>query len=138
MKLPLAFAAAAFVAIAFCQSQTACAQKRLVLDGPEATRHDLHARWNANRMPWHAPYANTTWGWPVALVVPPTAHMQTHYSWGVPSATMTPIYHQFGPSAGNPTGLQGPPGYYGGPLLPTPYWPSHTDQFGVYYVRAPY
>ena len=41
-------------------------------------------------MAWHAPYANTTWGWPVALVVPPTAHMQTHYSWGVPSATMTP------------------------------------------------
>jgi hypothetical protein len=109
-----------------------------VLDGPEATIHDWNARWNANRMAWHGPYSNTTWGWPTALVVPPTAHMQTQYSWGVPSATMPPIYHQFGPSAGNPYGIQGPPGFFGGPLMPTPYWPSHTDQFGVYYVRAPY
>ena len=45
---------------------------------------------------------------------------------------MTPIYHQFrrsypGPFAG------GGQGFY-----PTPTWPSHTDQFGVYYVRGPW
>ncbi len=128
--------AAAFAVAAFSLSPLAHAG-RPVFDGPEATRHDIHARWNANRMGWHAPYAHTAWGWPVALVVPPTAHMQTAYGWGVGATQMTPIYHQFGPSAGNPLGLQGPPGFYG-PVLPTPYWPSHTDQFGVYYVRAPY
>jgi hypothetical protein len=131
------FAAATLVALALVQCLEARAQKP-VLDGPEASLADLHALWNARRMAWHAPYAYTPYGWPTALVVPPTAHMQTSYGWGVTNSQMTPIWHQFGPSAGNPEGLMGPPGVFAGPLYPTPYWPSHTDQFGVYYVRAPY
>lgn len=137
MKSRLILATAAFLAVVFCQCLTVYAGKPEG-DGPEVTRHDLHARWNAYRMSWHGPWVNTSWGWPVAQLVPPTAHMQTSYGWGVGATQMRPIYHQFGPSAGNPSGLMGPPGFMGGPLLPTPYWPSHTDQFGVYYVRAPY
>jgi hypothetical protein len=137
MRLHLVHAAAAFVAIALGMAFDARAGKPEG-DGPEVTRHDLHARWNARRSAWHGPWVHTQWGWPVALAVPPTAHMQTSWGWGVGNTQMKPIYHQFGPSAGNPWGLMGPPGVVGGPLLPTPYWPSHTDQFGVYYVRAPY
>jgi hypothetical protein len=137
MKSRFVLATAAVFAIALCFCYEVKAQKPEG-DGPEHTRHDITARWNARRLPWNAPYAHTQWGWPVALVVPPTAHMQTHWGWGVGATQMTPIYHQFGPSAGNPEGLMGPPGYVGGPLYPTPYWPSHTSQFGVYYVRAPY
>ena len=81
--------------------------------------------------PWHGNYWHTAWGQPVALVVPPTAEMQTHYNWGVCGTRVTRIYNQFGYDY---------PGPYGGgmPFLPTPNWPSSTDQFGVYYVRGPW
>lgn len=96
-----------------------------------------HAEWRAARRaaytPWHGNYAYTAYGRPVALVVPPTAHMQSSWSWGVGQTTMRPIYHQFG---------RGYPGYLGAGgtqgFMPTPWWPSHTDQFGVYYVRGPW
>ena len=86
---------------------------------------------------WHAGYYHTTWGAPVALVVPPTARMQTRWGWGVAQSTMSPLYHQFErPYPGSSVGQ----GYGSGvmPLRPTPHWPSHTDQFGVYYVRGPW
>lgn len=101
-----------------------------------ASAHGRHAdRWayrHAQGMSWHAPYYNTTTGAPIALVVPPTAHMQTKWGWGVSQGTMTPIYHQFGRRYAGESGstmnsLQG-----------TPRWPSHTDQFGVYYIRGPW
>ena len=51
---------------------------------------------------------------------------------GVAQSEMVPIYHQFHrdymPGAS----------YGGSPILPTPLWPSHTDQFGVYPVRGPW
>lgn len=81
---------------------------------------------------WHGSYQNTQYGRPTAVVVPPTAHMQSSYSWGVAQTRMTPIYHQFGrgyPGHAAPAGL---------PFQPTPRWPSHTDQFGYYYVRGPW
>lgn len=81
--------------------------------------------------PWHGSYYHTMWGQPVALVVPPTAEYQTNLRWGVPSSRIERIDHQFsrnypGPYAGG----------YG--FLPTPVWPSDTNQFGVYYIRGPW
>jgi hypothetical protein len=67
----------------------------------------------------------------VALVVPPTAEYQTKWGWGVGNTRVVPIAPQFGRN-------------YPGPAVPgigfqpTPRWPSHTDQFGVYYVRGPW
>jgi hypothetical protein len=99
-------------------------------------RADWRAAQVAGRQSWHAGYYHTGWGVPVALMVPPTARMQTRWGWGVAQSTMTPIYHQFErPYPGCVTGVERQPGE---PVLPTPRWPSHTDQFGVYYVRGPW
>jgi hypothetical protein len=68
---------------------------------------------------------------PLALVVPPTASMQTQWSWGVAQTRVMPTYHQFGRSYPGAVG-------YGGQLHAPPAWPSHTDQFGVYYIRGPW
>ncbi len=91
---------------------------------------DRWARGNAMGRPWHGQYYYLPYGQPTALVVPPTSTMQQNYSWGVSQNTSTPIYHQFGRSA--PLS----PAY--GRFYATPRWPSHTDQFGVYPVRAPW
>lgn len=84
---------------------------------------------NGDMQPWHGNYYYLPYGQPTALVVPPTATMQQNYSWGVSQNHMTPIYHQFG-SAAYPSA--------GGEFRFTPIWPSHTNQFGVYPVRAPW
>ena len=80
---------------------------------------------------WNKNYANTTYGQPVSLVVPPTATMQTNYGWGVSSSRLERVDHQF---------LRNYPGdgISGGPYKTTPIWPSDTTQFGVYNVRAPW
>lgn len=80
---------------------------------------------------WNRNYAYTDYGQPVALVVPPTANLQTNYGWGVASSRLSRIEHQF---------QRNYPGYgvFGGPFRPTPVWPSDTTQFGVYYVRGPW
>ncbi|MEM9643893.1 MAG: hypothetical protein AAF989_02770 [Planctomycetota bacterium] len=91
--------------------------------------------WNYNfaaSKPWHGNYYYLPTGQPTALVVPPTAHMRQTYSWGVSQNKMYPIYHQFGRSANRPGALPA------GSFRPTPHWPSHTDQFGLYYVRGPW
>ena len=99
-----------------------------------------HPTWNeiaaeqAAGTPWHGSYYNVEWGAPVALVVPPTAEMQTNWGWGVTNTRVTPIWNQFqrgypGPYSGGPGGM----GFY-----PTPLIPSDTTQFGVYYVRGPW
>jgi hypothetical protein len=80
---------------------------------------------------WNRNYANTEYGQPVALVVPPTANLQTNYGWGVASSRLSRIEHQF---QRNYPGS----GPFGGPFRPTPVWPSDTTQFGVYYVRGPW
>ncbi|EAQ82066.1 hypothetical protein [Blastopirellula marina] len=86
---------------------------------------------NAQTYPWHGGYYYENWHTPMALVVPPTASLQTNYSWGVPSSRVTPINHQFTPVNPGPVGDVSQ-------LSPTPYWPSNTYQFGVYYVRGPW
>jgi len=91
---------------------------------------DRGARWFNTRVPWSAPYAHTQWGGPVALVLPPNANFQTDYSWGVARTRMTPVHHQFARPIAAPGG--------GATYSPTPIWPSDTNQFGVYGVRAPW
>lgn len=80
---------------------------------------------------WNRNYAHTEFGQPVALVVPPTANLQTNWGWGVASSRISRIDHQY---------QRNFPGYgmFGGPFRPTPVWPSDTSQFGVYYVRGPW
>lgn len=80
---------------------------------------------------WHANYAHSAYGYPVALVVPPTAQLQTNWSWGAPSMSLSRIDHQFGRD------YPGPPPFGAG-FRQTPVWPSSTLQFGVYHVRAPW
>lgn len=96
-------------------------------------RVDRLAARHARGMSWHSQYYHTATGLPVALIVPPTAHMQTSWGWGAQN-TMTPIYPQFRrsyPGGGADYGAAGV-------LSPTPNAPSHTDQFGVNYIRGPY
>jgi len=81
---------------------------------------------------WNKGYYNPAWGMPVALVVPPTAEMQTHWGWGVGNTRVTAICPQY---QRNYFG----PGYYNrANFRPTPPWPSDTDQSGYYYVRGPW
>ena len=91
---------------------------------------DYWAQSQSMNQPWHGEYYSLTTGQPTALIVPPTVTMQSNYSWGVSQNTMTPVYHQFGGHAAN--------GASGGVFKATPYWPSHTNQFGVYPVRGPW
>jgi hypothetical protein len=81
---------------------------------------------------WNGGYYQTCYGMPLALVIPPTAEYQTHWGWGVGNTRVTPNVPQFGRNWPGPTAYD-PHGF-----LPTPPWPSDTDQFGVYYVRGPW
>lgn len=84
----------------------------------------------ARYYPWHGAYAHTQYGAPVALVVPPTARLQTNWSWGTGSSRIQRVDHQFSRSwigAGT-----------GGGFFRTPAWPADTTHFGVYPVRAPW
>ena len=95
-------------------------------------RADRQAASQSERSSWHQPYYHTSWGRPIALIVPPTARTETNWGWGVTQSSVTPIYQQFKrPFPGDE------PGEYN-ELHPTPPWPSHTHQFGVYYVRGPW
>ena len=101
--------------------------------GNRGTLADRWAARHATYVPWHGPYYHTSWGRPVALVVPPTANVQTDWAWGVGRSRMTPVYHQFTrPFPGNqlPDRM--------GRVGPTPTMPNSTKQFGVYYVRGPW
>ena len=99
-------------------------------------RAGLTHQWNqqqAMSQPWHAGYQYWRYGQPTALVVPPTAAYQTSYGWGVGQVRSYPIHHQYGKAGAGMTGGEG-----AGQFQVTPYWPSHTDQMGVYSVRAPF
>jgi len=86
----------------------------------------------SQNQPWHGDYAHTLRGGPIPLVVPPTVHLQRKMGWGVAQSSMTPIYHRYYRN------YQGDVVMEGYPFQPTPNWPSHTDQFGVYYIRGPW
>lgn len=95
-------------------------------------RADKHNQIVSSKMPWHGEYYHTAKGYPVPLVVPPTARSSAEWSWGVAQSTVMPIYHQFRP------GYPGDGAFADSDLRPTPPWPSHTRQFGVYYIRGPW
>lgn len=101
----------------------------------EAGQPKIADRWNLRHAmvrPWHGSYYHTEYAQPIALVVPPTATTYSTMSWGVAYSEARPIHHQFRrpyPGVVDSMGVQ---------FLPTPHWPSHTDQFGVYYVRGPW
>ncbi|HZN33002.1 MAG TPA: hypothetical protein VFB80_04255 [Pirellulaceae bacterium] len=101
--------------------------------GYHAIRADVMARYYASQRPWHGQWAYTPWGMPTALVVPPNSKMHTSYAWGVGQSQMIPIYHQFFRDYPGELAVGG-----GAEIYATPYWPSHTDQFGVYPVRGPW
>jgi hypothetical protein len=82
--------------------------------------------------PWHGGYYDSAWGTPVAVVVPPKAETQSHYSWGVGGYRVTPIQHQY------QRAYPGPGAYSRSWFRPTPPWPSSTDQMGDYYIRGPW
>ena len=95
----------------------------------------LTHQWNeteAQSRPWHQGYGHWRYNQPTALVVPANASYQMVYGWGVGANRSLPIHHQFGRATGGITG--------GGPGsgLQTPFHPSHSDQIGVYGVRAPW
>ena len=94
-----------------------------------ASRGDAWAQRHAGGRPWHGQYYYMPYNSPTGLVVPPNVVTQQTYSWGVAKNAMQPVYHQYGYAA-TPS--------FGGPFYATPRWPSHTDQFGVYPVRAPW
>ena len=80
---------------------------------------------------WHGSYQQRHYSQPLALVVPPTANTYTAMGWGVAQTEIRSIHHQY--KRGYPQ--------YGGDFSRfrrAPYPPSHTDQFGVYYVRGPW
>lgn len=124
--------------------KTLCCLAVLVIAGtsapatPSAQAADIYGMthvWNLNyaqTRPWHGSYYYAPYGQPTALVVPPTVSMRQTYAWGVSQNLMYPVHHQFGRNASRP-GAAAP-----GQFLPTPNWPSHTDQFGIYYVRGPW
>ncbi len=87
--------------------------------------------YRAQKYNWHANYTHQQYSAPVAMVVPPTAQMQTQYGWGVSSSRVGRLDHQFGRNF--PGG-----GPFGGPFQSVPLWPQDTTQFGVYHVRGPW
>ncbi len=98
-------------------------------------------QWNLERAmgtPWHGQYYHRAWGTPLALVVPPTSQFQTRWGWGVGQTTSTPLYHQFARPYPGPVSKDENGNGARQRFLPTPAWPSHTDQFGVYYIRGPW
>jgi hypothetical protein len=107
-------------------------------------RREQANRWahaHAMTMPWHGPYYHTSYGRPVALVVPPTVTSSSHLGWGISGSEVRPMHHQYGMGQSARGGRQTGGRQTGGSapqLYGTPMWPQNTDQFGVYYVRGPW
>ncbi|MCA9229240.1 MAG: hypothetical protein KDA57_01200 [Planctomycetales bacterium] len=116
-----------------CFSITICVVVSISLGAAESYAEAPYLRplRRAQMYNWHGNYAHSEYGQPLALVVPPTANMQTNWSWGAPSASFSRIDHQFGRDYPGP-------GPFAGGFLRTPQWPANTQQFGVYYARAPW
>jgi len=99
-------------------------------------RRVRHARWNlrmARVTSWHADYNHTAWGRPLALIVPPTAQTQVKWGWGVAQSEVAPIHHQYRRPFPADVDHRENHTMHG---TPTPV--THTDQFGAYYLRAPW
>ena len=128
LSLSLAISAMGLTA----SSSTAVASELL---GPFCDCGYMLPAYRARWYNWNRNYSYTDDGQPTALVVPPTANLQTNWGWGVASSRISRIDHQF---QRNFPGNVCPGQSCGGPFRPTPVWPSDTTQFGVYYVRGPW
>jgi hypothetical protein len=108
----------------------------VVSEGSGATSGGSVSPWENSGAPsggaWHGTYYDTTWGMPVAVVVPPQPRTQTNYGWGIGGNTVTPVQPQF--QRMEPPASE----YHRGAFRPTPPWPSNTNQFGDYYIRGPW
>lgn len=93
---------------------------------------NIWSQQHAMNRSWHGQHYYHSFGHPTALVVPPNSYMRQTYAWGVSQNLMYPLTSQFGRPA-SPPGMLTP-----APFGPTPHWPSHTDQFGIYHVRGPW
>jgi hypothetical protein len=80
---------------------------------------------------WQPTYYDVAWGMPQALVIPPTAHTQSSYSWSV-SGTSRSGFPQYGPMNPGPQSVYNPRAY-----APAPAMPMSTEQMGDYSVRGP-
>lgn len=129
MKNLVLFGALCVVGLAIPSEVMADRPIERIFNGSPASRGNAWAQGYAANRPWHGQYYYLPYAQPTALVVPPNVAMQQNYSWGVSQNTMTPVYHQYG-FGGQPSS--------GGAFLATPRWPSNTNQFGVYPVRAPW
>jgi len=93
----------------------------------------IFGRANHGSEPWHGNYYDPQWaGVPHAMVVPPTVHRQIKYGWGASGTEVQRIRHQYSGVGGADIGVSG-----GGMFQPQPVQPTHTDQFGTYYIRGP-
>jgi hypothetical protein len=132
--MPRRFMLAIFAAVLACSGFSTTAPTATAWDCWTPTCCDagyMKPIYRARCYNWNRNYAYTDYGLPTALVVPPTAQLQTNWGWGVSSSRISRIDHQFQRNyPGN--------GPFGGPFRPTPVWPSDTNEFDVYYVRAPW
>ncbi len=108
---------------------------RVYAHSDSGVRAGLTHQWNqsqARSREWHGNYNHWRYNQPTALVVPANASYQMTYGWGVGNNRSLPIHNQFGRATSGITG--------GGPGSgqQTPLFPSHSDQIGVYSVRAPF
>ncbi|MAT73008.1 MAG: hypothetical protein CMJ58_26290 [Planctomycetaceae bacterium] len=101
----------------------------IIADAAQAEMGYLRPLRRASTYNWHGNYAYTPYGRPTALVVPPTAQLQTNWSWGAPASRVSRIDHQF---------TRNHAGAGAAAARPTPLWPTDTTMFGVYYVRGPW
>lgn len=102
------------------------------VDQADAMDPYLWANRRAMSYNWVGNYAHSSYGQPVALVVPPTAQLQTNWGWGVGSSRISRLDHQFGRD------YPGPGAGMAGGFRTLPRWPHDTTNMGVYYVRGPW
>ena len=113
-KLVMTFAAAAVLAAGAVSSASAAGLLR-------------------SRGYWHdGGYVDPQWTTPHAMVMPPTVHRQIKYGWGASGTELKRIPFRYS-MYGLPDGA-----FPDGAWRPAPVQPSHTDQMGTYYIRAPW
>jgi hypothetical protein len=81
---------------------------------------------------WNTNYYATSYGMPLAVVVPPNVRWQTNYAWGVGGTRLDRVGAQYQMIVPGPESV-----YYRGNFYPAPPQPTDTTQFGVNYVRGP-
>ena len=103
----------------------------VMVDHAQAIDPNKQAQRFAQARTWHGGYVYWQYQQPTALVVPPTVSTQTRMGWGVAQTEINSLHHQYNRNYPHHSGDFGQ-------FRRAPYWPSHTDQFGAYYIRGPW